>query len=108
MTPLCALESLTRILPYDVAVIEEAPTTTGGYFEQIGVLKNSEGYFAQRGWALGWGLNCAIGVQLAWPERPVLAIIGDGSALYFSAAPYLADYPPSLDKAWQFLDRKGR
>ena len=83
MTPLCLMESLARVLPRDVAVIEEAPTTTmGGYFERTGVLKNTSGYFAQRGWALGWGLNCAIGVQLAWPERPVLALIGDGAAMY--------------------------
>jgi benzoylformate decarboxylase len=27
-------------------------------------------------------LNCAIGVKLAWPDRPVLAILGDGSTLY--------------------------
>jgi len=83
LTPMCLMESLARILPPDVAVIEEAPTTTMGcYFERAGVLKNTSGYFAQRGWALGWGLNCAIGVQLAWPERPVLALIGDGSAMY--------------------------
>ena len=83
MAPLCLMESLARILPEDVAVIEEAPTTTMGcYFERTGALKNTSGYFAQRGWALGWGLNCAIGVQLAWPERPVLALIGDGSAMY--------------------------
>jgi len=82
MTPLCLLESLARILPDDVAVIEEAPTTTGAYFERAGVLKQPDGFFAQRGWALGWGLNCAIGVKLAWPDRPVLALIGDGSAMY--------------------------
>ncbi|HUT12243.1 MAG TPA: thiamine pyrophosphate-dependent enzyme, partial [Thermoguttaceae bacterium] len=83
LTPMCLMESLARILPRDVAVIEEAPTTTMGcYFERAGALKNTSGYFAQRGWALGWGLNCAIGVQLAWPERPVLALIGDGSAMY--------------------------
>ncbi|OHB82709.1 MAG: hypothetical protein A2V98_16690 [Planctomycetes bacterium RBG_16_64_12] len=82
ITPLCFTESLARILPDDVAVIEEAPTTTGAYFERAGVLKNTDGYFAQRGWALGWGLNCAIGVKLAWPDRPVLALIGDGSAMY--------------------------
>ena len=77
------LEMLARILPADVAVIEEAPTTTmHSYFERAGVLKNTSGYFAHRGWALGWGLNCAIGVQLAWPERPVLALIGDGAAMY--------------------------
>ncbi|MBN2578747.1 MAG: hypothetical protein JXB10_07115 [Pirellulales bacterium] len=83
MTPLSLMDTLARILPPDVAVIEEAPTTTmGGYFEQVGALKNTSGYFAQRGWALGWGLNCAIGVKLAWPDRPVLALIGDGSAMY--------------------------
>jgi benzoylformate decarboxylase len=81
-TPLALLESLAKVLPDDVAVIEEAPTTSGAYFERAGVLRNTDGFFAQRGWALGWGLNCAIGVKLAWPERPVLALIGDGSAMY--------------------------
>jgi len=83
MAPLYFMETLARILPPDVAVVEEAPTTTmGAYFERAGVLGDPRGYFAQRGWALGWGLNCAIGVKLAWPERPVLALIGDGSAMY--------------------------
>ena len=83
MTPLCLMDSLARILPDNVAVVEESPTTTmGSYFERVGALKNTNGYFAHRGWALGWGLNCAIGVQLAWPDRPVLALIGDGSAMY--------------------------
>ncbi len=82
MTPLCLMESLARVLPEHAAVIEESPTTTGGYLERVGALRDPAGYFAQRGWALGWGLNCAIGVKLAWPDRPVLAVIGDGSALY--------------------------
>jgi benzoylformate decarboxylase len=82
ITPLALLESLARILPDDVAVVEEGPTTSGAYFERAGVLRNTDGFFAQRGWALGWGLNCAIGVKLAWPDRPVLALVGDGSAMY--------------------------
>lgn len=83
ISPLCAMESLARVLPDNVAVVEESPTTTmGSYFERVGALKNTDGYFAQRGWALGWGLNCAIGVQLAWPERPVLAVLGDGATMY--------------------------
>ena len=82
MAPLAMLDSIAGVLPPDVAVIEEAPTTTGAYFEQVGALKNTDGFFSQRGWALGWGMNCAIGVQLAWPDRPVLAMIGDGSAMY--------------------------
>jgi benzoylformate decarboxylase len=76
------MSSLARVLPDDVAVIEEAVTTTNTYFERLGALKNTSGYFAHRGWALGWGLGCALGVKLAWPERPVLAMIGEGAAMY--------------------------
>jgi benzoylformate decarboxylase len=81
-SPLYLMERLARVLPDNVAVIEESPTTAPCYFERVGALKNTSGYFGQRGWALGWGLGCAIGVKLAWPDRPVLAILGDGSALY--------------------------
>ena len=27
-------------------------------------------------------MGCSLGVKLAWPQRPVLAMIGDGAALY--------------------------
>ncbi len=76
------MSSLARVLPTNVAVIEEAVTTTNTYFERLGALKNTTGYFAHRGWALGWGLGCAFGVKLAWPERPVLAVLGEGAAMY--------------------------
>ncbi len=76
------MESLSRVLPDNVAVIEEAVTTTNSTFQRLGALKNTSGYFAHRGWALGWGLGCALGVKLAWPNRPVLALLGEGAAMY--------------------------
>ena len=82
LTPLGLMGSLARILPEDVAVIEEAVTTTNTTFERLGALKNTTGYFGHRGWALGWGLGCSIGVKLAWPDRPVLAMLGEGAAMY--------------------------
>jgi benzoylformate decarboxylase len=82
LTPLALMAAIARALPADVAVIEEAVTTTNTYLERLGALRNPTGYFGHRGWALGWGLGCAIGVKLAWPDRPVLALLGDGSALY--------------------------
>ena len=38
-------------------------------------------------------MGCALGVKLAWPDRPVVGLLGDGSALYgiqglWSAARY--------------------
>lgn len=82
MTALTLMSSLARVLPKDVTVVEEAITTTNTYFERLGVLPTTSGYFAQRGWALGWGLGCALGVKLAWPDRPLLAILGEGAAMY--------------------------
>jgi benzoylformate decarboxylase len=63
-------------------VIEEAVTTTNTIFQRLGALRNTSGYFGHRGWALGWGLGCALGVKLAWPQRPVLAVLGEGAAMY--------------------------
>jgi benzoylformate decarboxylase len=82
MTPLTLMATLAKVLPPGAAVIEEAVTTTNATLERLGVLKDPSGYFGHRGWALGWGLGCALGVKLARPERPVLAILGDGGALY--------------------------
>ncbi|MCL6502024.1 MAG: hypothetical protein K6T86_05015 [Pirellulales bacterium] len=82
VTPLAAMSALAEVLPPDVAVVEEAVTTTNTYLERLAALRNTTGYFGHRGWALGWGLGCAIGVQLAWPERSVLALLGEGAALY--------------------------
>jgi benzoylformate decarboxylase len=93
MTPLTLMGTLAKILPPDIAVVEEAVTTTNTTFERLGVLKNTTGYFGHRGWALGWGLGVSIGAKLAWPDRPVLALLGEGAAAYgiqglWSAARY--------------------
>ncbi len=74
--------ALARVLPPNVSVIEEAVTTTNTALERLGALKNTSGYFGHRGWALGWGLGVSIGAKLAWPDRPVLGILGEGAAMY--------------------------
>lgn len=82
LTALAFMDTVGRVLPSNSAVIEEAVTTTEHRFERLGHLKNADGYFAHRGWALGWGLGCALGVKLAWPDRPTLALLGEGAATY--------------------------
>jgi benzoylformate decarboxylase len=82
LTPLTTMSALARVLPQNAAVIEEAVTTTGTALERLGAIHDPTGYFGHRGWALGWGLGCSIGVKLAWPNRPTLAILGEGAALY--------------------------
>ena len=93
VTPLVLMGAVADVIPPDVAVVEEAVTTTNTTLERLGALKNSSGYFGHRGWALGWGLGCTIGAQMAWPDRPVLGLLGEGAAMYgiqglWSAARY--------------------
>ena len=82
ITPLTLMGALARVLPPDAAVVEEAATTHQNVLERLGLPQDPTGHFAHRGWALGWGLGCAVGVKLAWPERPAVALLGDGAALY--------------------------
>jgi benzoylformate decarboxylase len=82
MSALALMGALSRVLPPDVAVVEEAVTTHHNVLERLGVIRDAAARIAHRGWALGWGLGCSIGVKLAWPERPVVSLLGDGSALY--------------------------
>ncbi len=82
MTPFTLMGVLSRVLPPNAAVVEEAVTTHHNLLEKLGVLRDPSGRISHRGWTLGWGLGCAIGVKLAWPERPAVALLGDGAALY--------------------------
>lgn len=93
ITPLALMGTLAKVLPPDIVVIEEAVTTTNTSLERLGALGIDADVFGHRGWALGWGIGVAIGAKLAWPARPVLALIGDGAAGYgmqglWSAARY--------------------
>jgi benzoylformate decarboxylase len=82
LTPATVMSALARSLPKNIAVVEEAVTTTGTILERLGAIHDPSGYFGHRGWALGWGLGCSIGAKLAWPERPMLAVLGEGASLY--------------------------
>jgi benzoylformate decarboxylase len=82
MTSAAVMGAVARVLPANAAVVEECPTTHGNVLERLGAVRDPAGYFAHRGWALGWGVGCALGVKLAWPDRPVVAVLGDGSTAF--------------------------
>jgi benzoylformate decarboxylase len=47
-------------------------------------------YFINGSGGIGWGLAAAVGAAVAHPDRQVVAIVGDGSALYASEALWTA------------------
>jgi benzoylformate decarboxylase len=79
--PLALLEAIGEMLPKDAVVIEEALSSAPG-IRQLIASDDPQSYFSLRGGGIGWGLPAAIGAKLALPERPVLALVGDGSAMY--------------------------
>jgi benzoylformate decarboxylase len=73
----------------DDAVISLEWTSAGTIGDRIDITREKSLYFPAAG-ALGWGLPAAIGIQLAQPDRPVLALIGDGAMHYTVSALWTA------------------
>jgi benzoylformate decarboxylase len=81
VNPMAAVHALIDALPAGGAVIDEA-ITTGVYVRNLHLTSEPGTYFFCRGGGLGWGMPAALGVKLGRPDRPVLCVVGDGSAMY--------------------------
>jgi benzoylformate decarboxylase len=79
--PLALLEAIGAMLPNDAVVIEEILSSAPGARSLINS-NDEQSFFGLRGGGIGWGLPAAIGAKLALPDRPVVALVGDGSAMY--------------------------
>ncbi len=79
--PLALLGAIGDMLPKDAVVIEEVLSSAPGIRSLIRS-DDAQSFYGLRGGGIGWGLPAAIGVKLALPHRPVVALVGDGSAMY--------------------------
>jgi benzoylformate decarboxylase len=87
--PLALLQAIGETLPKDAIVVEEALSSAPGIRSLIRS-DDPQSYFGLRGGGIGWGLPAAIGIKLAIPDRPVVGLIGDGSAMYTCQALWTA------------------
>lgn len=87
---LCA--ALSETLPDDTVYIDEVTTHTGLIRDHIKLKKPGCLYTRQGG--LGQGLGLSLGIKLANPDRPVVALQGDGAFLY---NPVLQSFGASRD-----------
>jgi benzoylformate decarboxylase len=83
------LAAIGAMLPRDAVVIDETISSGRGIRELIRS-EDEQSFFGLRGGGIGWGLPAAIGVKLALPDRPVVGLIGDGSAMYTCQALWTA------------------
>ncbi len=86
------LAALAERLPRDAIVLEEAPVDRPEINQRLPA-RESLGYLSAAQGGLGFALAGATGLRMALPRRPVVAVVGDGSAIYgiqavWSAAHY--------------------
>jgi benzoylformate decarboxylase len=79
--PLALIHAISEILPQDAVVIDETVSSSGG-MRQLMKSDDPQSFFGLRGGGIGWGLPASIGVKVALPDRPVICLSGDGSAMY--------------------------
>jgi benzoylformate decarboxylase len=76
-----AMRALRAALPDDGIVVLEAPSSTLALRNQLRLSRPGSYYFGAGG-GLGFGLPASVGVQMAEPDRPVVCVVGEGSAQY--------------------------
>jgi benzoylformate decarboxylase len=81
LTPTMVHNTLGQVFPEDGIVVLESPSSTLSLRNQLRLSRPGSYYFGAGG-GLGFGLAAAIGVQLAQPDRPVVCVLGEGSAQY--------------------------
>lgn len=72
---------LRRLVPEEAVVLEETPSTRSA-LQRIVPARRPLGFLSAAMGGLGFAMPAAVGVKLALPDRPVVAVLGDGSSLY--------------------------
>ncbi len=81
MDPDWLMWRLVERLPADAIVVDEGITSTRSLLSFL-AFRDRYDYFGNVSGGIGWALAAAAGVALAQPDRRVVAVVGDGSAMY--------------------------
>jgi benzoylformate decarboxylase len=88
MTAAYVLKRVAALRPADAVIVEEAPTARGPEHDTLPITREG-GFYTCASGGLGYSLPAAIGVAMAQPDK-VIAILGDGSAMYTIQGLYAA------------------
>jgi benzoylformate decarboxylase len=76
-----AMAALADVWPQDGIAVVETPSSTVALRNRLRLSQPGSYYFSSSG-GLGFGIAASVGVQLAQPDRPVVCVLGEGSAQY--------------------------
>jgi benzoylformate decarboxylase len=81
LTDALLLQTLADLRAPDSIIVEEAPSTRPAMHQHLPILRSETFYTCSSG-GLGHAMPAAIGVALGRPGSKVIALLGDGSAMY--------------------------
>ena len=90
--------------PEGLVVVNEAITASADVARTLHFGPDGD-YYGTRGGGIGQALPGVVGAKIAHPDRPLLALSGDGSALYSIQALWTAAYH-SLPMVWIILHNR--
>ncbi len=81
MEPKVLMMRISEALPREAVVVEEGLTSTFPLLSFL-PLRDHQGFYGLASGGIGFAMAGAVGISIALPDRPVVAIVGDGSAMY--------------------------
>ena len=75
------LDALAERLPTQAILVEESPSSRPDLHARVPAVSHL-GFVSAAMGGLGFALPGAIGLRMGAPDRPVVAVVGDGSSLY--------------------------
>ncbi|MCY3912972.1 MAG: thiamine pyrophosphate-binding protein [Chloroflexi bacterium] len=90
MPPLRMMHELAQAAPADTVIVDDSISARPILHEAFEFSRPGSMHSERAGGAIGWGMGAALGVKLAEPDRPVLGVIGDGSAMLSAQALWTA------------------
>jgi benzoylformate decarboxylase len=79
--PRYLMRRVVEALPTNAVVVEEALTATSSLLDML-PYRDPRSFMGLASGGIGFALPGAVGASLALPGRPVVAVVGDGSAMY--------------------------
>jgi acetolactate synthase-1/2/3 large subunit len=81
ITPAAIASILGAMLPENAIVVDESITTGREFFPETAGAPPHD-WINNRGGSIGYATPVAVGAAIACPDRKVIALVGDGSAMY--------------------------
>ena len=76
------MQELGECLEPGTLIVDESWTSGPPMRQLINFTEPKSFYRLRDGGNIGWGMAAALGVKLASPDRPVVAVVGDGAAIF--------------------------